>query len=104
MLNGRVSAVNQLTTTVPAAAPGPRDYMTQTLFPAVLRPARCDTLDKPVRAEGEQLTSTRMYVTRRSGYDMTTLDGTWAPVAAKEFPAGSSRPCTPVFKMRRIVF
>ncbi len=50
---------------------------------------RVTALDKPVRVEGEQFTIDRMYVVRRSGYDMTTLDGTWSPLTTKEFPAGS---------------
>ncbi len=50
---------------------------------------RVTTLDKAVRMEGEQFTIDRMYPTRRSGYDMTTLDGTFSPLITKEFPAGS---------------
>jgi hypothetical protein len=72
----------------------PRAYLLPPTLSAVAAKLRAHnirvtTLDKPVRVEGEQFTSTRMFVTRRSGYDMTTLDGTWAPVGAKEFPAGS---------------
>jgi hypothetical protein len=47
------------------------------------------TLDKMVRVEGEQFTIDRMYAVRRSGYDMTTLDGSFSPLITKEFPAGS---------------
>jgi hypothetical protein len=76
------------------SAPVPRAYLlppTLSAIAAKLRAhnIRVTTLDKPIRVEGEQFTTTKMYAVRRSGYDMTTLDGTWAPVAAKEFPAGS---------------
>jgi hypothetical protein len=47
------------------------------------------TLDKPVRVQGEQFTIDRLYAVRRSGYDMTTLDGSFSPIITKEFPAGS---------------
>lgn len=50
---------------------------------------RVTTTDKPMRFEGEQFTIDRMYPVRRSGYDMTTLDGSWSPVVTREFPAGS---------------
>ena len=50
---------------------------------------RVTTLEKPVRFQGEEFTSTRMYPTRRSGYDMTTLDGSFSALITKEFPAGS---------------
>jgi hypothetical protein len=49
---------------------------------------RVTTLDKPVRYQGEEFTSTRMFPTRRSGYDMTTLEGSFSLVT-REFPAGS---------------
>ena len=50
---------------------------------------RVTTLDKPVRFQGEEFTTKRMYAVRRSGYDMTTLDGSFSPVITKEFRAGS---------------
>ena len=50
---------------------------------------RVTTLDKAVRVEGEQFTIDRMYSVRRSGYNMTTLDGSFSPLVTKEFPAGS---------------
>ena len=50
---------------------------------------RVTTLDKLVRVQGEEFTTSRMYSVRRSGYDMTTLDGAFSPVIQKEFPAGS---------------
>lgn len=50
---------------------------------------RVTTLDKPMRVQGEQFTIDRMYAVRRSGYDMTTLDGSFSPLITKEFPVGS---------------
>ena len=50
---------------------------------------RVTTLEKPARFQGEEFTSTRMYPTRRSGYDMTTLDGSFSALITKEFPVGS---------------
>jgi hypothetical protein len=50
---------------------------------------RVTTLDKPVRFQGEEFTTSRMYSVRRSGYDMTTLDGAFSALVQKEFPAGS---------------
>ena len=50
---------------------------------------RVTTLEKAVRFQGEEFTSTRMYPTRRSGYDMTTLDGSFSALITKEFPVGS---------------
>jgi hypothetical protein len=50
---------------------------------------RVTTLDKPVRMQGEEFTTSRMYSVRRAGYDMTTLDGAFSAVITKEFPAGS---------------
>jgi hypothetical protein len=50
---------------------------------------RVSTLEAATRFEGEQFTIDRMYATRRSGYDMTTLDGAFSPLVTREFPAGS---------------
>ncbi|NJD10506.1 MAG: hypothetical protein FIB01_08760 [Gemmatimonadetes bacterium] len=46
-------------------------------------------LDKPMRAEGERFVIERMRKVRSSGYDMTVLDGVFAPLATEEFPAGT---------------
>jgi hypothetical protein len=45
--------------------------------------------DKIIRAEGEQFVIYKVRKVRSAGYDMTTLDGTFEKVAAREFPAGS---------------
>ena len=47
------------------------------------------TLQSPVRVEGEEFTIERMSSVRRSGYAMTTLDGTFSPMVTRDFPAGS---------------
>ena len=46
-------------------------------------------LDKAMRVEGEQFLIDKMRKVRSAGYDMTTLDGAFEKVAAREFPAGS---------------
>jgi hypothetical protein len=45
-------------------------------------------LEEPIVAEGEQFTIDRMSHDFRGGYNMTELDGTFAP-SVREFPAGS---------------
>jgi hypothetical protein len=45
-------------------------------------------LDKPMRAEGEEFTAEKMHKARVTGYEMTVLDGSFAP-QVKEFPVGS---------------
>lgn len=50
---------------------------------------RVTTLDRPIAVPGEQFTIERMYTVHSYGYDMTTLDGAFAPVASLAFPAGS---------------
>jgi hypothetical protein len=46
------------------------------------------TLDAPARVEGEAFTIDAMRKVRRSGYEMTVLDGAFA-AATREFPAGT---------------
>jgi len=50
---------------------------------------RLRVLDAPMRAEGEEFRIQGTRIVRRSGYDMTTLDGAFAPVAVREFARGS---------------
>ena len=50
---------------------------------------RIRTLDKQIRVEGEQFTVTSMRKERRSGYEMTVLDGAFSELRSAEFPAGS---------------
>ena len=47
------------------------------------------TLEAPVTLPGEEFTITRIYSVPSYGYDMTTLDGSFAPVASQAFPVGS---------------
>jgi hypothetical protein len=72
----------------------PRSYLLQASLSDIAAKLRAHnirvtTIDKPVRAQGEQFTIDRMYVVRRAGYDMTTLDGSFSPLITREFPAGS---------------
>ncbi len=46
-------------------------------------------LDSARRVEGEEFVIDRVRKVRSAGYDMTTLDGSFRKVAAREFPAGS---------------
>jgi hypothetical protein len=46
-------------------------------------------LDKPMKAEGESFTIQKVRKTRRSGYEMTVLDGAFSGLQTKEFPAGT---------------
>lgn len=46
-------------------------------------------LDTPMRVEGEEFVIDTVRTVRRAGYDMTVLDGSFADVASREFPAGS---------------
>jgi len=47
------------------------------------------TLDEPMRVQGDEFTITAMRKVRRSGYEMTVLDGAFAAVEARTFPAGT---------------
>lgn len=72
----------------------PRAYVLPPMMSAVAAKLRLQnitvtTLTAPAKVQGEQFTIDRMYTVRRSGYDMTTLDGSFSPVLTKEFPAGS---------------
>ena len=50
---------------------------------------RIRTLDKPMRVDGEQFLVKTMRKARRSGYEMTVLEGTFSELRGVEFPAGS---------------
>lgn len=47
------------------------------------------TLTAPATVTGQQFTIARMHAVRRSGYDMTTLDGAYSEAMTSTFPAGS---------------
>jgi hypothetical protein len=90
-----VSGVDDLTMPVGTRdAVVPRGYF----MPAELAPIaaklrahniRVAALDKPMRVEGEEFLIDKMSKLRRSGYDMTVLDGRFSALKAVEFPAGS---------------
>lgn len=72
----------------------PRAYVLPPALGAVAAKLRAHniavtTLAAPATLRGEQFTVDRMYAVRRSGYDMTTLDGSFSPLISREFPAGS---------------
>lgn len=50
---------------------------------------RITTLDTPVTVDGAQFAITRLHLVTSYGYDMTTLDGAFAPASGVAFPAGS---------------
>jgi hypothetical protein len=47
------------------------------------------TLERPMRVTGEEFAIAGVRKQRRSGYQMTVLDGTFGTVAEREFPAGA---------------
>lgn len=90
-----VSGVDDLTMPV-----GTRDAVVPRAYfmPAELAPIaaklrahniRVVTLDKPLRVEGEEFLIDKVSKLRRSGYDMTVLDGRFSALKTIEFPAGS---------------
>lgn len=50
---------------------------------------RVTTLDAPATVTGQQFLISRVHAVRRSGYDMTTLDGAFSEMMTAPFPAGS---------------
>jgi hypothetical protein len=50
---------------------------------------RVTTLDAPATLPGEEFTISRVHSVRRSGYEMTTLEGSFSALVTREFPAGS---------------
>ena len=47
------------------------------------------TLDQPMHGEGESFMIQTMRKTRRTGYEMTVLDGAFSGLKVKDFPAGT---------------
>jgi hypothetical protein len=71
----------------------PRSYLIPATMPELVEKLqahniRVTALARPVTAEGEQFTIERMRKMNRGGYEMTVLDGSFAPMT-KQFPAGS---------------
>jgi len=50
---------------------------------------KVQALEAPRRVEGEEFKIDKMRKVRTGGYEMTVLDGTFAPLATKEFPTGA---------------
>jgi hypothetical protein len=50
---------------------------------------KVQALEAPRRVEGEEFRIEKMRKVRSGGYEMTVLDGAFAPIATKEFPAGA---------------
>jgi len=50
---------------------------------------KVQVLEKPMKVEGEEFVADRMLKARRSGYDMTRLEGGFFTHTIKEFPAGT---------------
>jgi hypothetical protein len=76
------------------SAPVPRGYLIPASLAEIAAKLRAhnitvQTLDKPMRVEGEEFTIQTMRKARSAGYDMTVLDGTFSSVASREFPAGT---------------
>jgi hypothetical protein len=72
----------------------PRAYILPAKLEAIaeklrLHNVRVTKLESKLQVEGEEFTVERMSSFRRSGYDMTTLDGTFSKVVSRDFPAGS---------------
>jgi hypothetical protein len=72
----------------------PRAYVLSPNLAAIAEKLRAHnvqvkTLESPVQVEGEEFTIERMTSTRRSGYAMATLEGTFSELAIRDFPAGS---------------
>src|SRR5688572_7460879 len=71
----------------------PRAYLIPADMPALAAKLqahniRVRVLDRPMRVEGEEFTIERVRKVRSTGYDMTTLDGSFA-AQTREFPTGS---------------
>jgi hypothetical protein len=72
----------------------PRAYMiaadlTDVAAKLRLHNIKVQTLEKPMRVEGEAFQIDKMRKVRRSGYEMTVLDGSFSPIETKEFSAGA---------------
>jgi hypothetical protein len=89
-----VHNVNDLTNSIGTrSAKVPRAYV----FPAKLagiadklraHNVKVTTLERPAAIEGEEFTIEKMHSARRSGYDMTVLEGEFSELVTREFPAG----------------
>jgi len=91
----RVSGVQDLTKPVGTKdAWMPRGYLIPAELGAIAAKLRAhnvtvQTLDKPMKAEGEEFVVDRMAKVRRGGYEMTTLEGGFFGPSTREFKAGA---------------
>ena len=72
----------------------PRGYLLPAALSEVVAKLRAHnvtvrTLDRATRFDGDAFTISTVRKVRRSGYDMTTLDGAFLPQGAREFPVGT---------------
>ena len=90
-----VSGVDDLTMPVGTRdAVVPRGYLIPAAYADIAAKLRAHNirvvaLDKPMRVEGEEFQIEQMRRMRRSGYDMTVLDGRFSALKTVEFPAGT---------------
>jgi hypothetical protein len=75
-------------------APVPRGYLLPATLSDVAGKLRAHniavrTLERPTRFDGDVFAISTVRKVRRSGYEMTTLDGTFSPQNTREFPAGT---------------
>jgi hypothetical protein len=72
----------------------PRGYMLPASMASIIAKLRVHniavrTLDRPMTVQGEEFMISGIRKVRSSGYEMTTLDGTFSGVQTREFPTGS---------------
>jgi hypothetical protein len=72
----------------------PRGYLIPATMPEIAAKLRAHnvtvgTLDKATKYDGDAFSISGIRKVRRSGYDMVTLDGSFAAQQAREFPAGT---------------
>ena len=75
-------------------APVPRGYLFAATLSEIAAKLRAHnvtvrTLDRATRFDGEAFSISTVRTVRRSGYDMTTLDGAFSTQQVREFPAGT---------------
>lgn len=95
--SGRPEVVSMDDLTMPVGtreAAVPRGYLIPATLADVAAKLRAHnvavrTLDRPARFDGEMFTITGTRRMRRSGYEMTTLDGAFTAQQGREFPAGT---------------
>jgi hypothetical protein len=95
--SGKPETVTMEDLTMPVGtrdAPVPRGYLLPAALGDVAAKLRAHnitvrTLDRPTRFDGEAFAVSAIRKVRRSGYEMTTVDGAFASQQSREFPAGT---------------